>query len=80
MLIQRFLILIPIITLRKIKKILILSFKGKVIGIGAIIQEKKGNLYLGALSIGAPAWKSKKLSEGDKILKVRSKPNEDHVT
>ena len=55
------------------------QFKGKVIGIGAIIQEKKGNLYLGALSIGAPAWKSKKLSEGDKILKVRSKPNEDHV-
>ncbi len=55
------------------------QFKGKVIGIGAIIQEKKGNLYLGALSIGAPVWKSKKLSEGDKILKVRSKPNEDHV-
>lgn len=55
------------------------QFKGKVIGIGAIIQENKGNLYLGALSIGAPAWKSKKLSEGDKILKVRSKPNEDHV-
>ena len=55
------------------------QFKGKVIGIGAIIQEKKGNLYLGALTIGAPAWKSKKLSEGDKILKVRSKPKEDHV-
>ncbi|RZJ45528.1 MAG: tail-specific protease, partial [Chryseobacterium sp.] len=55
------------------------QFKGKVIGIGAIIQEKKGNLFLGALTIGAPAWKSKKLSEGDKILKVRSKPNEDAV-
>jgi carboxyl-terminal processing protease len=55
------------------------QFKGKVIGIGAIIQEKKGNLYLGALSIGAPAWKSKKLSEGDKILKVKSKPNEEAV-
>lgn len=55
------------------------SFKGKVIGIGAIIQEKKGYLYLGPLTIGAPAWKSKQLTEGDKILKVRSKPKEDPV-
>ena len=55
------------------------QFKGKVIGIGAIIQEKRGYLYLGALTIGAPAWKSKQLSDGDKILKVRSKPNEDAV-
>ncbi len=55
------------------------QFKGKVIGIGAIIQEKRGFLYLGALTIGAPAWKSKQLSEGDKILKVRSKPGEDAV-
>ncbi|RKS96559.1 carboxy terminal-processing peptidase [Chryseobacterium defluvii] len=55
------------------------NFTGKVIGIGAIIQEKKGNLYLGALTIGAPAWKSKQLSEGDKILKVKSKPKEDAV-
>ncbi|HQC05411.1 MAG TPA: carboxy terminal-processing peptidase [Kaistella chaponensis] len=55
------------------------QFTGKVIGIGAIIQEKRGYLYLGALTIGAPAWKSKQLSEGDKILKVRSKPNLDAV-
>lgn len=55
------------------------QFTGKVIGIGAIIQEKKGYLHLGALTIGAPAWKSKQLSEGDKILKVKSKPNEDAV-
>ena len=55
------------------------QFKGKVIGIGAIIQEKRGYLYLGPLTIGAPAWKSKQLSEGDKILKVKSKPNEDAV-
>jgi len=55
------------------------NFTGKVIGIGAIIQEKKGYLYLGALTIGAPAWKSKQLSEGDKILKVKSKPKEDAV-
>ncbi|WP_426476572.1 carboxy terminal-processing peptidase [Chryseobacterium sp. CBSDS_008] len=55
------------------------QFTGKVIGIGAVIQEKKGYLYLGALTIGAPAWKSKQLSEGDKILKVKSKPKEDAV-
>lgn len=54
-----------------------MQFTGKVIGIGAIIQEKRGFLYLGALTIGAPAWKSKQLSEGDKILKVRSKPGEE---
>ena len=56
-----------------------MSFTGKVIGIGAIIQEKRGYLYLGALTIGAPAWKSKQLTEGDKILKVRSKPKEEPV-
>lgn len=55
------------------------QFKGKIIGIGAIIQERRGYLYLGALTIGAPAWKSKQLADGDKILKVRSKPNEDAV-
>ncbi|MDO5616519.1 MAG: carboxy terminal-processing peptidase [Cruoricaptor ignavus] len=55
------------------------SFKGKIIGIGSVIQEKKGNLYLGQLTIGAPAWKSKQLSEGDKILKVQSKPNEEPI-
>ncbi|MGC4128911.1 MAG: carboxy terminal-processing peptidase [Bergeyella sp.] len=56
-----------------------MQFKGKVIGIGAIIQEKKGNLFLGELTIGAPAWKSKQLTAGDKILKVKSKPKEEAV-
>lgn len=55
------------------------SFTGKIIGIGAIIQEKKGYLYLGALTVGAPAWKSKQLTEGDKILKVKSMPNQEPV-
>ncbi|MGS0747946.1 PDZ domain-containing protein [Halpernia sp. GG3] len=55
------------------------SFSGQFIGIGAIIQEKKGFLYLGELVTGAPAWKSKQLSEGDKILKVKSKANGDAV-
>jgi carboxyl-terminal processing protease len=55
------------------------NFTGKVIGIGAQIQEKKGNLLVGPLVVGAPAWKSKQISEGDKILKVKSKPNEEPV-
>ncbi len=56
-----------------------MQFTGKVIGIGAIIQEKKGFLHLGELTIGAPAWKSKQLTAGDKILKVKSKPKEEAV-
>lgn len=56
-----------------------MDFKGKIIGIGAMIQEKKGNLYIGTLSIGAPAWKTKQLTEGDKILKIKSTPNTDPV-
>ena len=55
------------------------NFKGEVIGIGAIIQEKKGKLFLGALTIGAPAWKSKQLKEGDQILKVKSNKKDEAV-
>lgn len=55
------------------------NFTGKVIGIGAQIQEKKGYLYVGPLVVGAPAWKSKQITEGDKILKVKSNPKEDHT-
>ncbi|MBE4948721.1 carboxy terminal-processing peptidase [Chryseobacterium culicis] len=55
------------------------DFKGKIIGIGAGIQEKKGNLYIGTLSLGAPAWKSKQLTEGDKILKIKSNPDSETV-
>lgn len=54
-------------------------FSGTVTGIGAIIQEKKGYLYLGPLTIGAPAWKSKQLDEGDKILKVKPSPEKETV-
>lgn len=55
------------------------DFTGKIIGIGAVIQEKKGNLFIGTLSIGAPAWKTKQLTEGDKILKIKSTPDTDPV-
>ncbi|WP_276964992.1 carboxy terminal-processing peptidase [Chryseobacterium sp.] len=56
-----------------------MDFKGKIIGIGAVIQEKKGSLYIGTLSIGAPAWKTKQLTEGDKILKIKSTPDTEPV-
>lgn len=55
------------------------QFKGKFIGIGAIIQEKKGSIYLGELTVGAPAWKSKQLNAGDKILKVKPSPKEEAI-
>lgn len=56
------------------------NFRGSFMGIGAIIKETKGYLELGELTIGAPAWKSKQLSAGDKILKVKSKPEEQAVS
>lgn len=56
-----------------------MGFTGKFIGIGAVIQEKKGKIFLGPLTVGAPAWKSKQLSEGDRILKVKSNPNDEEI-
>ena len=47
------------------------NFSGKIIGIGAQIAEKKGRLFIGPLVIGAPAWKSKQVNEGDEVLKVK---------
>ncbi len=56
-----------------------INFTGKVIGIGATIMEKRGKIVIGTLVVGAPAWKSKQISEGDEILKVKSKKDEDPV-
>ena len=55
------------------------NFAGKVIGIGATIQESKGKIKIGTLVVGAPAWKSKQISEGDEILKVQSKKGEEPI-
>lgn len=55
------------------------NFKGSVIGIGATIQESKGKIKIGTLVVGAPAWKSKQISEGDEILKVQSKKGEEPI-
>ncbi len=56
-----------------------MQFKGSFIGIGAVIQEKKG-IFLGALTVGAPAWKSKQLTEGDKLIKVKPSPKEEAIS
>lgn len=55
------------------------NFTGKVIGIGATIMEKRGKIVIGTLVVGAPAWKSKQISEGDEILKVKSKKDEEPI-
>ncbi|QCX54182.1 carboxy terminal-processing peptidase [Elizabethkingia sp. JS20170427COW] len=55
------------------------GFSGKIIGIGAQIAEKRGKLFIGPLVVGAPAWKSKLVNEGDEVLKVKSLPKEEAV-
>lgn len=56
-----------------------IAFSGHLTGIGAIIQEKKGRLYIGPLVVGAPAWKSKKVDEGDQIMKIKTAPDKETV-
>lgn len=46
------------------------SISGKIIGIGARLQDKKGYPVFMELIVGGPAWKSKEIEIGDKILKV----------
>lgn len=47
-----------------------LSISGQIQGIGAQLQDKKGYATIVKLIVGGPAWKSKKLEVGDKIIKV----------
>ncbi|MCB9203038.1 MAG: carboxy terminal-processing peptidase [Flavobacteriales bacterium] len=46
------------------------SISGKIIGVGARLQDKKGYPIFVELIIGGPAWKSNQIEVGDKILKV----------
>lgn len=55
------------------------SFSGSITGIGAQVQEKKGRIFVGPLVVGAPAWKSKQIQEGDEILKVKPSPKDEAV-
>lgn len=56
------------------------AFSGHITGIGAQISEKKGRLFIGPLVVGAPAWKSKKIEEGDEVLKVKPAPKDETVS
>ncbi|MDR1876885.1 MAG: carboxy terminal-processing peptidase [Flavobacteriaceae bacterium] len=47
------------------------TMSGKIIGIGATLQDIKGYPTIRELVIGGPAWKSKQIEAGDKILKVQ---------
>jgi len=55
------------------------NFSGQFTGIGAQISEKTGRLYIGPLVVGAPAWKSKKIEEGDEVLKVKPSPKDETI-
>ncbi len=47
------------------------QMSGKFFGIGAsLIREEDGNIKIGTLLTGSPAWKSGKITVGDLILKV----------
>ncbi len=47
------------------------TMSGKIIGIGATLQDNKGYPTIKDLVIGGPAWKSKQIESGDKIIKVQ---------
>lgn len=47
-----------------------LNISGQLEGIGAQLQDKRGYATVVKLIVGGPAWKSKKLEVGDKIIKV----------
>lgn len=47
------------------------AMSGKIIGIGATLQDNKGYPTIRELVIGGPAWKSKQIEAGDKIVKVQ---------
>lgn len=51
------------------------AMSGKIIGIGATLQDNKGYPTIRELVIGGPAWKSKQIEAGDKIVKVQQGKN-----
>lgn len=52
------------------------SISGKIIGVGAKLYDEKGYPTFRELIVGGPAWKSKEIEIGDKILKVGQGNNE----
>src|SRR5258708_19739007 len=43
---------------------------GHFFGIGASLKDEDGNIKIGSLVTGSPAWKSGKVAVGDVIMKV----------
>ncbi|WP_185850508.1 carboxy terminal-processing peptidase [Blattabacterium cuenoti] len=54
----------------KEKEIFNLSVSGQTEGIGIELKDEKGYAIVVNIVIGSPAWKSKKIDVGDKIIKV----------
>ncbi len=46
------------------------QMSGTFFGIGAGLQEADGNIKIGSVLVGSPAWKSKEVHQGDIIMKV----------
>ena len=46
------------------------EMSGKFYGIGASLREDDGNIKIGSIVTGSPAWKSGELSVGDIVMKV----------
>src|SRR6185436_17151148 len=52
------------------------QMSGRFFGIGASLREDDGNIKIGTLITGSPAWKSGQVNVGDAILKVAQGPAE----
>lgn len=46
------------------------QMSGRFFGIGAILREEEGNIKIGPLLTGSPAWKTGEVQAGDIVLKV----------
>ncbi|WP_238784955.1 carboxy terminal-processing peptidase [Blattabacterium cuenoti] len=59
----------------KEKEMFNLNVSGQTEGIGLVLQDEKGYATVVNIVIGSPAWKSKKIDIGDKIIRVSNDLN-----
>lgn len=52
------------------------TMSGRFYGIGASLKEEEGNIKIGTLLTGSPAWKSGEIQAGDIVMKVGQGKNE----
>ncbi|WP_185873964.1 carboxy terminal-processing peptidase [Blattabacterium cuenoti] len=55
-----------------------LNISGETEGIGVSLQDDKGYATIIKIIVGGPAWKSKKIEIGDKIIKIAKNPNSEY--